>query len=56
MKAYIVDVEKNGVVISHVFDGITEAISWMESGFTASLDDDQERVKYSIYEHRKEKP
>lgn len=58
MKSYIVEVEKKSIVISHVFEGITEALAWMEKGFTASLDDDQdgERVKYSIYEYSKEKP
>lgn len=56
MKGYIVEVEKQGVTVSHYFDCITDALTWMEKGYTASLDDEQERVKYSIYEHRKEKP
>lgn len=58
MRSYIVDVEKKGVTVSHFFECITDALSWMEKGYTASLDDDQdgERVKYSIYEYSKEKP
>lgn len=56
MKSYIVEVEKKSVVISHVFEGITDALTWMEKGFTASLDDEQDQVKYSIYEYSKEKP
>ena len=54
---FIVEAEKKGVVISHYFENITDALLWLQTGYTASLDDDQdgEIVKYCIYQYDKDR-
>lgn len=56
MKFAVLAIEKNGQEVTHPIESPHEAVEMLGKLFVASLDDDNEGVKYSIWMEDTKKP